>query len=328
MSGNKLLVLSGEDLLRALPMERAVRAMRSAFTALSEGRALLPPRMNLPAGKGTLLVMPALLGEGGGAAVKVLTLEPENPARGLPLIHALAVLLDGESGRPLAVLEGGTLTALRTGAAAGLATDLLARPEAEAAALFGAGIQAKTQLMAFCAVRKVREARVFDPRRERAEAFAREMSGELGIPVRAAATPAEALRGAGLVSTATTSGEPVFEPGLVEPGTHINAVGAFTPRTREIPGEIVARARVVVDQREACLAEAGDLLLPMKEGLVSEDHIQAELGEVAGGSKPGRTSREEITLFKSVGVAVQDAAAAREAYESARELGLGREVPF
>jgi len=223
-------------------------------------------------------------------------------------------------------MDGTVLTAMRTGAASGAATDLLARRDARTAAIFGAGVQGRTQLEAVCAVRPIREAWVYDVGPERAAAYADEMSQRLSLPVRVAESPAEAVRQADVICTATTSSSPVFDDADVRPGTHINAVGAYTPHMQEMPAETVLRARVVIDHREASLAEAGDLLIPLQQGVMTEDHIYAELGEVAAGHKPGRASPEEITLFKSVGVAVQDVAAAGAVLEAAQRLGLGTEV--
>jgi len=167
---------------------------------------------------------------------------------------------------------------------------------------------------------------VFDVDREAARTFADEMSGRLGVPVEAAETPAEALAGAAVACTATTASEPVFDDADIAPGTHINAVGSYQPPAREVPAETVCRARVVVDQRSAALVEAGDLVVPIREGLITEDHIAAEVGEIVAGARPGRQSAEEVTLFKSVGVAVQDVAAGALTFANAGRLGLGTDV--
>lgn len=309
-------------------MPRAVEVVREAFAQLSAGRAEAPLRTQVavPAHNGVTLLMPACLDDGNRLGFKVVSVFSDNPARGLPLIHALVVVLDAETGRPAAVMDGTSLTALRTGAASGAATDLLAREDAHIAAIIGAGAQGRTQLEAVCAVRSIEEALVFDVVEDTARAFAAEMAQALSIPVHAAASPAEAVHRADVLCTATTSSTPVFEDGDLRPGTHINAVGAFTPQMQEIPAETVLRAKVVVDHRAAALAEAGDLLIPMQQGLMTEDHLHAELGEIAAGHKPGRASAGEITLFESVGVAVQDVAAAAAVLEAARAHGLGTEV--
>jgi ornithine cyclodeaminase/alanine dehydrogenase-like protein (mu-crystallin family) len=259
-------------------------------------------------------------------AIKIVSVFNDNPAQGLPLIHALVVAVDATTGEPIAVMDGTYLTALRTGAASGAATDLLARPDARTAAIFGAGVQGRTQLEAICAVRPIQQVRVYDVSREQAATFAIEMSQRLSLPVQIADTPSQGVSQADVICTATTATSPVFDDADVQPGAHINAVGAYTPQMQEIPIGTVLRSKVVIDHHESSLAEAGDLLIPMRQGQMSEDHIYAELGEIAAGTKPGRTSADEITFFKSVGVAVQDVAAASAALEAAQRMGLGTEV--
>ena len=321
-------ILSREDVRQALPMRQAIEAMKAAFAQLSTGQADLPLRVALqvPQHDGVTLFMPAYLAADDQMAVKIVSVFDHNPGKGLPLIHALVVAVDATTGVPVAVMDGTYLTALRTGAASGAATDLLARQDARTAAIFGAGAQGRTQLEAVCAVRPIQTAWVYDVVPERAAAYADEMSQRLSLPLRVAKTPTDAVCEADVVCTATVSSSPVFEDADVRPGTHINAIGAYTPQMQEVPAETVLRARVVIDHREASLAEAGDLLIPLQQGLMTEDHIYAELGEIAAGHKPGRVSSEEITLFKSVGVAVQDVAAAGAALEAAQRLGLGTEV--
>ena len=223
-------------------------------------------------------------------------------------------------------MDGTSLTALRTGAASGVATDLLARKDAQTVAILGAGAQGRAQLEAVCAVRSIQKALVYDTVLDRATSFASEMSRRLSLAVEAADTPAKALHRADVISTATSSSSPIFDDADIGLGVHINAVGAFTPQMQEIPSDTVLRARVVVDHRETSLAEAGDLLIPIHQGLMSEAHIYGELGEIAAGLKPARTSPRDITLFESVGVAVQDVAVACMALEVARQQGLGTEA--
>jgi alanine dehydrogenase len=321
-------ILSGEDVRRALPMRQAIEAIKGAFAQLSAGQADVPLRVGLqvPRHNGVTLFMPAYLAADDQMAVKIVSVFNDNLARGLPLIHALVVVVDATTGEPAAVMDGTYLTALRTGAVSGAATDLLARQDVRTASVFGAGAQGRTQLEAVCAVRPIREAWVYDVAPERAAAYADEMRQRLSLPVEVAETPAEAVHQADVICTATTSSSPVFDDADVRPGTHINAIGAYTPQMQEIPAETVLRAKVVIDHREASLAEAGDLLIPLREGLMTESHIHAELGEIVAGLKPGRASPEELTLFKSVGVAVQDVAAASAVLEAARRLDLGSEV--
>jgi len=253
------------------------------------------------------------------------TLYTNNPAQGLPLLRALILVMDAANGAPLAIMNGATVTAIRTGAASGAATDLLARKDAAVAAIFGAGTQGRAQLEGICAVRPIRQALIYDPNPQRAGDFALEMSERLSIPVRAAKLPA-ALREADIICCATSSAQPVFADKDVKAGAHINAIGSYKPQKREVPGETVQRARVFVDQKEHCLQEAGDLIIPLREGLIGEEHILAEIGEILSGKKPGRKSDSEITLFKSVGNAVQDLVAAAKILETAREMKLGVEV--
>ncbi|MCP4535950.1 MAG: ornithine cyclodeaminase [Chloroflexi bacterium] len=321
-------ILSREDVRQALPMPQAIKATKAAFAQLSTGQTDVPLRVALeaPLHNGVTLFMPAHLPAADRMAVKIVSVFNDNPDQGLPLIHALVVVVDATTGKPIAVMDGTYLTALRTGAASGAATDLLARPDAHTAAVFGAGVQGRTQLEAICAVRSIQKAQVYDVTRERATAFATEMSHHLSLQVQVADTPSEAVRQADVICTATTATSPVFDDADVQPGTHINAVGAYTPQMQEIPVKTVLRAKVVIDHYESSLAEAGDLLIPMRHGQMSQDHIYAEIGEIAAGIKPGRTSAEEITFFKSVGVAVQDVAAASAALEAAQRIGLGTEV--
>ncbi|MEA3355996.1 MAG: hypothetical protein U9Q23_01445 [Candidatus Bipolaricaulota bacterium] len=324
----KILILSDDDVRRALPMQQAIEAMKKAFTQLSSGEADVPLRkvLRVPRHKGLTLFMPAYLATDDKMAIKIASVFEDNPARGLPLINSIVVVIDTLTGEPSAMMDGAYITALRTGAAAGLATDLLARENAQTVAIFGAGAQGRTQLEAVCIVRQIQGAWVYDSVRERANAFATESSRRLSLPVEVAATPADAVRHADIIGTATSSSTPVFAPDDIRAGVHINAIGAFTPQMQEIPAETILRAKVVVDNKETALAEAGDLLIPMQQGLMSESHIYGELGELTAGLKPSRSSPDEITVFESVGVAVQDVAAAGMTLEAARRQRLGTEI--
>lgn len=323
-----LLFLSAAEVRRALPMREAVEAMKSAFAELSSGGVVVPLRshVELPGQRSRVLLMPCFSPSVSALSVKTVTIFDDNPARGLPRIHALVALYDGATGEPQAIMDGAAVTALRTGAASGAATDLLARPEAATVAILGAGPQARTQLEAICAMRTVRHARVFSSRRERAETFARETGAAFGIPVTASSTAAEALRDADIVCAATSSRTPVFDDEDLAPGVHINGVGSYQPTMQEVPTATVLRARVVVDHRESALAEAGDLLVPIQQGRWSADRIAGELGEIISGQRPGRVSAEDITFFKSVGVAIQDLHAAARIVANARRLGLGTAI--
>lgn len=224
------------------------------------------------------------------------------------------------------MIEGGALTATRTGAASGAATDLLARTDAKRVGIFGSGVQARTQLEAVCTVREIEEAWVYSTDMEGAQTLSEEMSGYGPIPhpIKVAREPIEAVTFADVICTATTSSSPVFSGRDLKPGTHINAIGGYTPEMQELDEHTVRQAYVVVDSRQAVLAEAGDLMIPIQKGLIHKDHIRAELREMVSGDAPGRSSEDQITLFKSVGVAVQDAAAAGLALRQAEELGFGQ----
>ncbi|MEW6232701.1 MAG: hypothetical protein AB1566_10385 [Chloroflexota bacterium] len=327
----KLRILSKKDVQRALPMLECIEVMKAAFAQLSAGQATVPLRTQLPvpAHQGVTLFMPAYLAQSGDLGAKVVSVFPRNPARGLPTIHAVVIIVDGETGVPVALMDGTYLTALRTGAASGAATDLLARRDSHVAAIFGAGTQGRTQLEAACAVRPITRALVFDRNPAQAAQYVDELRAR-GAPfpadMRVAASPEEAVRQADVICTATTSTTPVFDGSQLRPGTHINAVGAYTPQMQEVDAETVRRAKVVIDSHQASLAEAGDLIIPLQQGLIAQSHIHAELGEIVAGLKPGRERDDEITYFKSVGVAVQDVAAARRVLDRAAELGLGVEV--
>jgi len=330
VSERTLRFLSASDVVQALPMSEAIEAMKHAFRLLAAGQVVMPPRTHIEAAEppGDALVMPSYVPADEAMGIKVVTVYRGNRASGLPVIQALMLVLDAATGSPVAVMDGTSLTAIRTGAASGAATDLLANPDASTVAIFGSGPQARTQLEAVCTVRSIRRARVLDPDAARAAAFALEMAERLGVPIEPVPSSANALAEADIVCTATTSTVPVFADAELAPGAHINAIGSYKPAVREIPGETVRRARVVVDHRPAALAEAGDLLIPMVEGLIGREHIWAELGEILAGTRPGRQSPGQVTLFKSVGLAVQDLCAARRVLANARLRGLGSSLPL
>jgi len=327
MSENKILFLSAKDVEKAISMKETIAAMRNAFLQLATGEAVVPLRSNIdmPKENAGALFMPAYLPDISKISLKTVTINKDNPERGLPMIQAMVMIFDAVTGSPVAVMDGEHLTAMRTGAVSGLATDLLARKDATVVAIIGTGAQGKTQLEAVCEVRDIKKAIVFDLNKERAYAFAEKMSKKLNIEVSSAISPYD-ISMADIICTATSSNRPVFDDANLRTGVHINGVGSYRPDMCEIPAETIVRAKVVIDQSTAALSEAGDLIQPIEKGLINRDHIHAELGEILDGKKAKRENEEEITVFKSVGVAVQDLATAHKVIESARKLGLGTEV--
>ena len=327
----KLRLLSKKDVQRSLPMKECIELMKAAFAQLSSGQAHVPLRSQLPvtAHEGVTIFMPAYLAQSGDLGAKIVSVFPRNLKANLPTIHAVVFVIDSRTGIPVALMDGTYLTALRTGAASGAATDLLARKDARVLVLFGAGTQARTQLEAVCTVRPITQVLVCDVDPKRAKDFVEEMKSR-GAPIpndiRWITSAEEGVKEADILCTATTSSKPVFDGKALRPGTHINAVGAYTPLMQEVDSETILRAKVVIDSRQASLAEAGDLIIPLQQGVINEKHIHAEIGEIVAGLRPGRESMDEITYFKTVGVAVQDVAAARRVLDKATELGLGTEV--
>ena len=301
-------------------MPAAIDAMREAFAALSAQEATVPMRLAVETEHGVSLFMPAHLRESGNAGAKVVSVNPGNAARGLPAIHAVVLVLDVLTGRPTALMDGTWLTALRTGAVGGLAADLLARSDAKTVALFGAGVQARTQLEAVRCVREITEVRVVSRSGASADRLAGEVVGVRAVRVDDAN---EAIEGADIIIAATSSSTPVFDGARVEPGTHVTGVGSYTLDMREVDTALVQRARIIVDQREAVMEEAGDIVGPIRDGVVDETVIIAEIGEVVLGRVPGRTADSEITFFKSVGNAVQDVAVAARVLAAAESEGHG-----
>jgi len=322
----KLTLLSASDLRSALPMPVAIAAMKSAYADLSTGQATVPLRTSLPisAVEGVTLFMPAYLPTSGLGA-KIVSVFPRNLAQGKPMINGIVIALDANTGEPLALCDGGFLTAWRTGAASGAGTDLLARPDAKTAALLGTGVQAQTQALAIDAARVLESIKVYSPNPDHVQNFVAKMQPEVKARLSAADSSASAVRDADIICAATTSATPVFDGQLLKAGAHVNGVGSYTPQMQEVDAVTVTRARIFVDSRAAALVEAGDLVIPMHAGQTrAEDWT--ELGEVVAGLKPGRQSSTEITFFKSVGVAVQDVAAAGAALREAKRLGLGQIV--
>ena len=322
-----MLALSRSDLRQVASMADAIGLMKTAFHELSAGRAVSPLRVPIDVHErhGVTLFMPAMVPAAGALGVKIVSVFPENIPMGLPTIHALVCLVSTETGQPIAIMDGTYLTALRTGAVSGAATDFLARPESKTLVVIGAGAQGVTQAAAVCEVRPIERIIAVDAREEQLARYRQMIAADWPhlVDRLETSTDARSVREADVVCTATTSKTPVFDDADIRPGTHINAVGAFTPEMQEVPAATIARALVVLDNIEAALAEAGDLIIPMAAGIFSRAHLERELGNLVAGTATGRTSADQVTFFKSVGNAVQDVVVAKLATDRAMERGLG-----
>lgn len=326
-----MLALSRNDLKTLVPMADAVELMKIAFRELSAGRAQAPVRTSLPVddAPSAMLMMPGFVPASGALGFKTVNFFAGNPQRGLPTIHAIVCLIDPENGIPMAIMEGGYVTALRTGAVSGAATDLMARPESRVLTVIGTGVQGVTQAAAVCAVRPIERIIGVDLSEAQLDRFRTSVEREwpeLSARVETTTDVSAAVRAADVICTSTTAKRAVFDDGDVKPGTHINAVGAFTPEMQEVPVATCARARIVVDNHDAIMEEAGDLLMAIAAGVIAADDLHLELGHVVDDPRKGRTNAEEITFFKSVGNAVQDVVVARFAVDAARKVGAGQEI--
>jgi ornithine cyclodeaminase/alanine dehydrogenase-like protein (mu-crystallin family) len=313
-------VLSDADVRGVLKPADLADAMERALVAYSAGQATQPQRLTLHFGPehNWLGVMPASLDHALGA--KLVAVVPSNAARGVTTHPAAIVLLEAQTGRLAALLDAAALTLLRTAAVSAVSVKHMARPDARKLAILGSGAQARAHLAAFCAIRVFDHVRAWSPTREHLDAF----TGETGITATASAR--ECVTGADVILLATSSGTPVVDGDWVAPGAHIVSVGAYQPSMREMDPALLARARLIVDSRAGALAESGDVIQGIREGWFNEQHIAGELGEVVAGSIPGRTSADQVTVFKSLGMAVEDLAAASLVFERAKELGMGVEV--
>ncbi len=321
----KLRVLSANDVTRLLPMRDCIEVMERALAVFARGEVVQPVRLMTRTAdeSGVLALMPAHVG-GSGFGFKAVTVFHGNDERGLPSHQGLITLIDAETGTPLALMDGTRITAMRTAAVSAVATRHLARTDASVATIIGTGVQARTHAEALACVRELSEIRIVGRRPDAAQQLAAELADRL--PARAFDDAAAALDGADIVATVTASPAPVFAPEAIAPGTHINAVGAYTATTREVPSETVAAARVFVDDRTAALSEAGDLLLAIADGAIDESHVVGTLGEVLIGQVQGRTDAQQITIFESLGLGLEDIAAASQVYGRALEDGIGTDV--
>jgi alanine dehydrogenase len=321
------LIIDEQTVASLLRMKDLIPLMRSALAELSSGRARQPVRSVLALeDRAALYVMPGYVPVSRAPAVKAVSLAPRNVERGLPTHLATLLLFDPETGALLAMMDGRLVTEMRTAAVSAAAADALVLKGARILAILGSGVQARSHLEALRLVRPIESVRVWSPNRDHREAFAREASSRSGFSIEACSSAEGAVRGAEIVVTVTSSAEPVVRAAWLEPGACVIAVGASRPDAREVEGEVVRRARCFVDSRAAAEVEAGEFILAIREGAIGADHLAGEIGDVFSGRLPGRTSDDEITLFKSLGQAVEDAAAAKLVYDRATAARVGTQV--
>lgn len=324
-----VLFLSRKDVESVLTMEDAIEAVERAFKEHGSGTVNMPLRtvIRIEKNKGAVNFMPAYIETMGAVGIKVVSGYIDNPAKyNLPTILGVVLLNDPKNGNLLAIMDGAFLTAMRTGAGSGVATKYSARKDANEAGIIGTGVQGKTQIMAVSKVRKIDKVKAYDVAADRCKSFCKEISKELGIDATPVASAEEAVRGSDIVATSSTSKTPILMGDWLEEGTHVNAIGSHTPDARELDATAIKRAKVIVDSRESALKEAGDLMIPISQGLIKPDHIYAELGEIVTGKKAGRQSEKDITIFKSQGLAIQDVATASKVYEIALKKGVGKSL--
>ncbi|HKV43001.1 MAG TPA: ornithine cyclodeaminase family protein [Blastocatellia bacterium] len=322
----RTLVLNHSDVVRMLPAGECIEVMAGALTALANGKVFQPLRTAAvaPGAKGILGLMPSYMsGASSYYGLKAVCVFPGNSARGLDSHQGAVLLFSGETGELLAVVNASAITSIRTAAVSALATRLLAQPDAGDLAIIGAGVQARVHLDAIACVRPIRRVRVASRNFDSARAFVDEVRGKVSFPIDAVETVQAALVGADLIVTATTSREPILKREWVASGAHLNVVGSSVKSTREIDTATMAAASLFVDRRESTLNESGDYLFAAREGAIGPDHIKAELGEILAGQRAGRASEGEITLFKSLGLGVEDLASAEYLYRKAGETGAG-----
>lgn len=329
-----MLLLTKKEIQQVFTMQDAVEADKQAFRIYSEGGSDVPLRVSIgaPNYEGMTLFMPGYVQKLDSMGVKIVSVFPHNIEKNIPSVPATMVLIDGTSGEVCCVLDGTYLTQLRTGAAAGAATDLLARADAQIGALIGTGGQAITQLEAMLTVRDLTEVRVCGTNFEHTQSFVAQMQAELanfGTVLRAVETSEEAIANADIITAVTTSCLPVFDGRLVKAGAHINGVGSYRPNMQELDEFIIHRAdKIYFDSQEAVLAESGDFIIPLSKGTLTQDKFSGEIGQVLLNNLPGRETPEEITLFKTVGIAVLDVVTAHQIYQSALKQDIGQKFFF
>jgi ornithine cyclodeaminase len=320
-------ILNGSEIDALLPMAECIEVMAETMISLSQGGAQLPLRtiLRLPKNRGAFGAMPAQLDRPDAFGLKAISVYPGNEGSRWDSHQGVVLLFEPEHGTLAAIMDASRITAIRTAAMSGLATRLLARDDAADLAILGSGVQACSHLDAMRTVRPIRRVRAWSRKRSSLEAFV-SRSKEVGVEVEPMESALAAVDGADLICTVTGSKTPVLQGDWITPGAHINAVGASLPEARELDSATVARSRLFVDRRDSAVNEAGDFLIPLSEGVITEDHIVGEIGDVAAGTLPGRSSAEEITLFKSLGLAIQDVASAHWVHRKAVDQGMGQVV--
>ncbi len=331
--GTEILILKESDISSMITMSDIIEADKEALSIYSSHKSNIPLRSNLdiPEYKGQCLFMNGYAAPAKALGVKIVSVYPENINKNLTSVPATMVLVDAETGVVNSLIDGTYLTRLRTGAISGLATDILSRKDSKILALFGTGGQAVTQLEAVLTVRKIEEVRVFDIFQDRAKEFAKKMSEKFSkkfnVKIIAAESSDKAIENADIITTVTTSKKPVFDANKVKKNVHINGVGSYTPDMQEIPEDILVKAnKIYVDTRDGAINESGDLITPIKKGLIKKEKINGELGEVINGQIKGRENDDEMTFFKTTGSAVLDLVAAQKIYEMAKTKGVGQIV--
>ena len=321
-------ILTGHDVVRLLPMEACIAAMEDVLSSLARGQAIQPLRtiLRLPEGKGAFGVMPGQVSKPDSFGLKVITVFPGNEGTKYDSHQGAVLLFEPQYGTLVAVMDAAAVTAIRTAAVSGVATRLLAREDADDLAILGSGVQARTHLEAVRAVRPIKRVRVWSRSEANGRAFAEWAGQRFGLTVEPMETARDAVAGADIVCTVTSSRVPILAGDWLAPGSHVNAVGSSNPAARELDADAVRRARMFVDRRESALAEAGDFLLAREEGAVKDDHILGEIGELLVGTRAGRETNAEITLFKSLGLAVEDVASAHVVWNEAERRNAGTVV--
>ena len=323
-----MLLLTRDEVMKVLEMSDCIDVVEKAFAELASGTAVMPLRINITPQDGLALYMPAYLKGMGALACKVVTVYKNNPAKhNMPTTIGKVLLQEPETGDVICIMDGGYLTAARTGAVSGVATKYLARTDkGQIAGIFGAGVQARAQLWAMAITRDLAKAYLYEPCEDTATDFIKEMDVKLNLEVVKANSPDHILKEADIICAATSCLTPIFDGSKVREGTHINGIGSHSPNARELDTTIIKRSKVIADSYEACLNEAGDIMIPIQEGAIDKSHMYAELGEIVTGKKPPRADDKEITLFKSNGLAIQDTATAKLVYDKAVQAGIGTEV--